>query len=139
MSNYNIYIAECCIYDWIGIANSLKIVLPALINDQTGFMSNRSIGDNIRLIYDLIAYFNTNLLDCSYCLSLMPGFWKDIWLCLTRSSCIWFWARYASGVPLFITILIKSSVSVNGQLFHWFKMQRLKTGWPYHLTCLFCV
>ena len=43
------------------IANHLKIVLPALINeDRTGFMSNRSIGDNIRLIYDLIAYSNAN-------------------------------------------------------------------------------
>ena len=32
-------------------------MLPELINeDQTGFMSGRYIGDNLRLIYDMIAY-----------------------------------------------------------------------------------
>ena len=32
-------------------------MLPKLINeDQTGFISGRYIGDNLRLIYDMIAY-----------------------------------------------------------------------------------
>ena len=49
------------------IANRLKKVFPSLINEgQTGFMSNRSMGDNknffIRLIYDLIHYLNCNTL-----------------------------------------------------------------------------
>ena len=39
------------------IAKRLKSILPSLINeDQTGFMANRYIGDNIRLIYGLISY-----------------------------------------------------------------------------------
>ena len=43
------------------IANRLKKALPSLINeDQTGFMSNRYMEDNIRLIYDLIYYLNYN-------------------------------------------------------------------------------
>ena len=37
------------------IANRIKTVLPLLIiEDQTGFISNWCIGDNIRLIYNLI-------------------------------------------------------------------------------------
>ena len=39
------------------IAKRLKSVLPSLIKeDQTGFMASRYIGNNIRLIYDLISY-----------------------------------------------------------------------------------
>lgn len=42
------------------IANRLKPVLPTLINnDQTGFIKNRYIGDNVRLIYDFIEYLKT--------------------------------------------------------------------------------
>ena len=37
------------------IANRIRTVLPLLIKeDQTGFISNQYIRDNIRLIYDLI-------------------------------------------------------------------------------------
>ena len=42
------------------IANRIKRVLPSLTDhDQTGFISNRYMGDNVRLIYDLINYLNT--------------------------------------------------------------------------------
>ena len=42
------------------IANRIKRVLPSLIDDdQTGFISRRYMGDNVRLIYDLINYLNT--------------------------------------------------------------------------------
>ena len=35
----------------------MKTMLPELINeDQTGFIPGRYIGDNLRLIYDVIAY-----------------------------------------------------------------------------------
>ena len=41
------------------IATRLKLVLPKLVNeDQTGFIRGRYIGDNIRLIYDMIDYLN---------------------------------------------------------------------------------
>jgi hypothetical protein len=39
------------------IANRLKSVLPLLISeDQTGFVPDRFIGENIRLLYDLLKY-----------------------------------------------------------------------------------
>ena len=45
------------------IANRIKIVLPDLIHeDQTGFMSGRSITENIRKIVDLIEYSHTKQL-----------------------------------------------------------------------------
>ena len=41
------------------ITNRIKRVLPSLIDDdQTGFISNRYMDDNVRLIYDLINYLN---------------------------------------------------------------------------------
>ena len=41
------------------IANRLKNVLSSLINeDQTGVMTNRYMGDHIRLMYDIIHYLN---------------------------------------------------------------------------------
>ena len=42
------------------IANRVKKVLPKIINnDQTGFLKNRAIGENIRLIDSIIKYTNT--------------------------------------------------------------------------------
>lgn len=38
------------------IANRMKKVFPKLINDQTGFVAGRYIGDNLRTIYDIIHY-----------------------------------------------------------------------------------
>ena len=46
------------------IASRIKKVLPKLINnDQTGFMKNRFIGENIRLIDSIINYANTEQIE----------------------------------------------------------------------------
>ena len=53
--NVSYKIASAC------IANRLKTVLPFLINnDQTGFLSGRYIGENIRTIYDLLSHTEKN-------------------------------------------------------------------------------
>ena len=43
------------------IARRIKAKLPQIISpDQTGFMADRFIGDNIRLVYDVLAEANTS-------------------------------------------------------------------------------
>ena len=108
------------------IANRIKTVLPKLINeDQTGFMSGRYIGDNLRLIYDLIAYLDQqNLpgllinidfekafdsLDWGFMFKVLEafGFKEEI--------CKWIRTFYSN---------IKSTVLVNGQASKWFTVYR---------------
>ena len=43
------------------IARIIKAKLPQIISpDQTGFMADRFIGDNIRFVYDVLAEANTS-------------------------------------------------------------------------------
>jgi exonuclease III/uncharacterized protein (UPF0305 family) len=108
------------------IAKRIKKALPSLINeDQTGFMANRYLGENLRLIYDTIAYLDEqNLpgllvnvdfekafdsLDWNFMMKVLKafGFKQDI--------CNWIRTFYSE---------IKSTVVVNGQATKWFKVNR---------------
>ncbi len=52
------------------IANRLKTVLPLLIyNDQTGYLKNRFIGENIRLLQD-ISFFSEQTHTIAFFLSM---------------------------------------------------------------------
>lgn len=108
------------------IANRLKTVLPSLINeDQTGFVPKRYIGDNIRLIYDVMRYLDMknkpglmlsldfekafDSLDWGFMFKVLKsyGFGYDI--------CKWVSTFYNN---------IKSTVIVNGQCTSWFSVNR---------------
>ena len=108
------------------IANRLKEVLPSIIDeDQTCFIRNRYIGDNIRLIYDIISHLNNNnepgLL---LCLDFEKAFDSVDWGFLHKvlnafgfknDFCRWISALYNN---------IRSTVSINGMISDWFNVTR---------------
>ena len=108
------------------IANRIKTVLPLLINeDQSGFILNRYIGDDIRLIYDLINYLNSkNLPGMLLCLDFEKTFDSLDWKFMTKALkafgfgediCRWIATFYRK---------INSTVIVNGQTSSWFSIER---------------
>ena len=108
------------------IANRLKVVLPSLINeDQTGFVANRFIGDNIRLIYDLISYLNSeNLPGLLLCLDFEKAFDSLNWRFMHDVLNAF---KFGPGFRRWIETFyknIKSSVSLNGQMSSWFNIGR---------------
>ena len=108
------------------IANRIKKVLPKLINeDQTGFISGRYIGDNIRLIYDLIAHLDGNNL---------PGLLLNIDFEKAFDSLDWGFMHkvleafgFGRGFRKWVSTFyknIKSTVVVNGNMSQWFSIER---------------
>jgi len=98
------------------IANRIKTVLPSLINeDQTGFVAGRYIGDNLRLLYDVMHYLNdTNSPGLLVSLDFEKAFDSVSWSFMLKvlkffgfkeSICQWVSAFYTD---------IKSFVIVNG-------------------------
>lgn len=108
------------------IANRIKTVLPDLISsDQTGFVPGRYMGENIRLIYDLIELLaQTNKPGLMLCLDFEKAFDSLDWSFLFRvlrafgfgdSICKWVETYYKN---------IKSTVIVNGTPTEWFPITR---------------
>ena len=108
------------------IANRLKKVLPSLIHsDQSGFMTGRYMGDNIRQIYDLINYLNNeNLPGMLLCLDFEKAFdclsWKFLFKVLKYFG---FGPDFCKWIDTFYKN-IKSVVIVNGQPTEWFPISR---------------
>ena len=108
------------------IANRLKLVLPSIINeDQTGFIKNRFLGDNIRLIYDVISHLDSsNIPGMLLCLdfekafdSLDWGFLHNVLVAFgfKNDICRWVKSFYNN---------IRSTVSINGIISEWFDVTR---------------
>ena len=108
------------------IANRIKNVLPIIISeDQTGFIKNRYIGDNIRLIFDIMSwldfYDQPGLL---LCLDFQKAFDSLDWNFLHKSlQAFGFREDICNWINTFHTN-IKSTVSINGNITDWFTVSR---------------
>ena len=108
------------------IANRIKNILSTLINeDQTGFIKNRYIGDNIRLIYDLIDYLNVkNLPGMLLCLDFEKAFDSLDWTFMFKAlKAVGFGDSICQWIKTFYKD-IKSTILVNGQYTKWFNIER---------------
>jgi exonuclease III len=108
------------------IANRLKAVLPSIIHeDQSGFIKNRYLGDNIRLIYDLIDNLNANKQPgLLLCLDFEKAFDSVSWNFMFKVlEAFGFGPDFLKWIHTFYN-RIKSSVFLNGTLGSWFHVQR---------------
>ena len=118
--NITYKIASAC------IANRIKKELPYLINeDQTGFISGRFIGENIRNLYDLFYYTEKNNIPG---LLLLIDFEKAFdsvnWVFISK---VFDFFNFGESIKKWIQVFynnIKSCVIVNGQASEWFKIAR---------------
>ena len=118
------------------IANRLKKVLNSVIsNDQTGFLSNRYIGENIRLVLDCIDYANSeNIPGMLLFLDFEKAYdkleWNFVKKCLEMFG---FGESLQKWISLFYTN-IESCVINKGFISPYFKISRgLRQGCP--LSC----
>lgn len=108
------------------IAERLKTVLPDIINeDQTGFISGRYIGENLRILYDVIDYTEKNEIPGMLLLiDFEKAFDSVSWCFLFKVLDFFnFGHSFKQWVKLFYTN-IQSCVIVNGHLSDWFYLQR---------------
>lgn len=107
------------------IANRIKKVLPNLINeDQTGFISGRYIGDNIRLLYDVINYLKeNNLPGLLVSIDFEKAFDSVNWQYMQNVlKCFNFGENIQGWIQAFYTN-IRSSVVVNGKASGFFSIK----------------
>ena len=108
------------------IANRIKPVLTNIISeDQTGFIKNRYIGDNIRLIFDIISWLNhNNKPGLLLCLDFQKAFDSLDWSFLHKSLIAFgFKEDICKWIRTFHTN-IKSTISINGNITDWFTVSR---------------
>ena len=118
--NVSYKIASAC------IANRLKSVLPNIINhDQTGFLSGRYIGENIRTLYDLMAYTETNNIPGLLLLIDFEKAFDSVAWSFIHKTLEFF--NFGDSIKKWISVFYnnsKSCVIVNGHISSWFKLGR---------------
>ena len=108
------------------IAQRLKNILPSIINaDQTGFLRGRYIGENIRLIYDLMFHLEkVNKPGMLLLIDFEKAFdsldWNFIFKVLKYFN---FGPSIIKWIKVFYTN-IESCLIVNGHLSDWFSLSR---------------
>ena len=108
------------------IANRIKTVLPFIINeDQSGFMSDRSTSDNIRLVYDVLEQARLqNKTGMLLLIDFEKAFDTVAWSFIFKSL------KYFNFKKDIITWIetfykdIKSTIIVNNSPTTWFKVNR---------------
>ena len=109
------------------IANRIKAIpLTSLISeDQTGFIKNRYIGSNIRLIYDIINHLtSSNSPGLLLCLDFEKAFDSVDWNFLFKVLVAFgFKTDICRWIKLFLND-IKSTLSINGSISEWFRVSR---------------
>ena len=117
--NVSYKIASAC------IASRIKTVLPNLINeDQTGFLTGRYIGENIRLMYDVLHLTEKNnipgqILLVDFFKAFDSVSWSFIQRCLEFFN---FGEMIKKWIKTFYTD-ISSCVNVNGGYTSWFNVE----------------
>ena len=120
MLNTSYKLASSC------IAERLKAVLPSIVNDdQTGFILGRYIGENIRILYNILYYTEKHKLPRMLLLvDFEKAFDSVSWDFLFRVLDFFnFGDSFIKWVKLFYT-KCQSCVIVNGHLSEWFYLQR---------------
>ena len=118
--NVSYKIASAC------IANRLKKVLPDIINiDQTGFLTGRYIGENIRTLYDLMAHTEKNNIPALLLLiDFEKAFDSVAWPFIHK---VLNFFNFGDSIKKWMSVFynnIKSCVIVNGHTSSWFKLER---------------
>ena len=108
------------------IAERLKLVLPSIINeDQTGFISGRYIGENIRILYDVLQYTEDhNLPGMLLLINFEKAFDSVSWDFLFN---VLNFFNFGDSFIKWVKLLYnkcQSCVIVNGHLSEWFYLQR---------------
>ena len=108
------------------IANRIKKLLPFIIDlDQSGFLSGRFTGDNIRLIYDILSYSNKeNKKGLMVLIDFEKAFDSVSWSFMEK--CLNFYNFKHDIINWIKTFYknIKSTVLVNNDPTSWFKIER---------------
>ena len=118
--NISYKIASAC------IANRLKSVLPSIINhDQTGFLSGRYIGENIRTLYDLMSHTEKyNIPALLLLIDFEKAFDSVAWSFINK---VLDFFNFGDSIKKWFSVFYKNSKScviVNGQISNWFKLGR---------------